>query len=118
MESGGLTLLQRSLGQGQGTIVMIDGGPDFSLDQNREGGDRGVAQNQNGIAQACPPQFHGFQHGGHAEETAFILKQPGNLNGAVAIGICLDDGHELLALAHELAKVVAEMFPVDMDVAG
>jgi hypothetical protein len=52
-----------------------------------------MAQNQNGIGQSCLTQLHGFQHGGYTEEAALALQQPGDLNGAVAVGVGFDDGH-------------------------
>ena len=85
--------LHGGAGKGQSVLVMEDGGPDPVADGCGEGGYRGVAQNQNGIVQSRPPQLHGFQHGAHAEERAFVLQKPGNLNGAVAVGIGFDNGH-------------------------
>ena len=80
-------------GKGQGVLIMEDGGPDAVADGCGKGGYRSIAQNQNGIVQSGPPQLHGFQHGAHAEERAFVLEQPGNLNGAVTVGVGFDNGH-------------------------
>ena len=74
---------------------MEDGRTDAQADGLRECGHRGMAQDQNGGIQPRLPQLQRLQHGGNAEKAALILQQPGDLNGAVAVGVGFDDGHDL-----------------------
>ncbi|MBQ5911774.1 MAG: hypothetical protein IIW93_01595, partial [Bacteroidaceae bacterium] len=53
-----------------------------------------MAQNQDGVADVVLTKFHGLCHGTDTEETAFVLQQPGDLHGAVAVGVGLDDSHD------------------------
>ena len=72
---------------------MKDGGANTVADGIGEGRHRGVAQNQNRRFQSRPPELHSLQHRADAEESAFILQEPGHLDGPVAVGIGLDDAH-------------------------
>ena len=95
VEGSGFALLQGSLGKRRRVLVVVDGGADFRLHQRGVGGDGGVSQNQNGIVQSRPAQLHGLQNGGDAEKAALVLQNACHLNGAVAVGIGLDDGHHI-----------------------
>ena len=104
------------LGQGQGVLPSENGRADSLPDGIGKGPGRGAAQNQNGIIQARLPQLQGFQHGADAEKGAAILKQPGNLHRAVAIGIGLDNGHNRNAgLGLHRVKIVRNGVQVNTD---
>ena len=116
VELGGQTDGLGGIGQGQGILPAVNGGADILHDGGGEGLDGGMAQDQNGGAQTGPTQFHGFQHGADTEKGAFALQQPGHLNGTVAIGIGLDDGHDgNTGLPADPVKVPGNGIQIDFD---
>ena len=116
MEVGFLSQRYRGLGKGDGIFIMENGGTDALGNGSGEGIHRGMAQNQNGGVQTGLPQFHGFQHGADAEEGAFFPQKPGHLDGAVAVGIGLDDGHHRhTGFFPDGVEVVGNGVQVDLD---
>ena len=63
-----------------------------------------MAQNQNRVFQSCLPQLHGLQNGADSKKGTLLLQQPGDLNRAMTIGICLD--HRQNGHAHLLPNPV------------
>ena len=73
---------------------MEDGGADAQPNGIGEGLHRGVAQYQNGLLDICLPKLQRLQHGADTEKGAVPAEMPRNFHRAVAIGICLDNGHD------------------------
>ena len=74
-----------------------------------------MTQDQNGLLQTGLPQLQGLAHTGYTEKGDLGLQQPGHLDGAVAVGIGLDDGHDgNLRLALDGIKVGQNGIHVDI----
>ena len=113
VEAGGLAQLLRCFGQKNGILIGENGGTDVLPDGITIGRDRGMSQHQNGLGKSGAPQLQGLQYGGNTEKGAQRLQMPGNVNGAVTVGICLDHRHHRYSgLVHYRLEVPGNLIQI------